>query len=389
MSFAYFFTLYTCTFSLLVEPNLCQTCDSLDTDVLILGGGIAGVAAANRFYEDGINFILVEAQGKLGGRIKNLEISPGIFLTEGASYIQGIDENVNRSMHPLLNLASKCGGIKGVVVHGEADDLIRVYNFTGSDVTEAFCERAVAYLNALRVAQNYSRIRRAAKLEDETFRQGLDRGNWEVKTPLENVIEWEEFDFCFAEPPDISSLYGGIDLDTFRDFNSQKTQPFISTHTDYFVTDNRGYLRLVDCLAKPFEGDRNCVRLNTTVTKINNMENCVCVTTTNGNLCGKYAILTFSIGVIKSMEFQENVLTPAFSAKKLQALEVMTMAHYLKIFLVFDSQFWDTDVFYVGYVSEVRGYYPLFLTLKDIDSRINVITFIVTGDMALKVVNQN
>ena len=276
MSIAYLFTLYTCALLLLVKPNLCQTCDSLDTDVLILGGGIAGVAAANRFYEEGTNFILVEAQGMLGGRIKNLEISPGIFLTEGASYIQGIDENVNRSMHPILDLASKCGGIKGVVVHGEADDLIRVYNFTGSDVTEPFCERAVAYLDALRVAQNYSRIRRAAKLEDETCRQGLDRGNWAVKTPLDNFTEWEEFDFCVAEPPDISSLYGDIEFETYRDFNSQKTQPFVSTRTDYFITDNRGYLHLVDCLAKPFEGDSNRVRLNATVTKINNMENCVC-----------------------------------------------------------------------------------------------------------------
>ena len=391
MSVTCFFIIFAGALVFLVNPNFCQNCNSIDTDVLILGGGMAGVAAANYFHEEQINFILVDAQGKLGGRIKNLEISPGIFLTEGASFIQGIDENVNNhNMHTLLDLAStKFGGIEGVVVHSDADDVMRVYNSSGSDVTEAFCEREGAYLDAVRVAQNYSRMRRAAKLEDETCRQGLDRGNWVVETSLDNFTDWEEFDFCIAATPDMSSLYGDIELDTYRDFNSQKAQPHIDTRTDYFITDNRGYLHLVDCLAKPFEDDRHGIRLNTTVNKINNMENCVCITTTNGNFCGKYAILTFSIGVIKSMEFQESVLTPAFSANKLQALEVMTMAHYLKIYVVFDRRFWDTDVFFVGYIDEVRGYYPLFLTMKDLYPKINVTIFVVTGDMALKVVNQN
>ena len=374
---------------LLVNSIISQSCDNLDTDVLILGGGMAGVTAANYFHVSTTHsFILIEANERLGGRIKQLEIIPGVFIAEGASFIQGIDPS-EFLLHPLMELGNRgeCGGlIRGIQVSNAAG-VIKVYDSMGNDVTAMFNLRRMNYTAALSMAEEISRLRygeREPAKPDKTARYGLDKANWVITSSLDNFTEWDGFDSCIAETPDVSSLYGDIELETYKDFRTDDVTNF-SFHTDYFVTDSRGYVHLVDCLAQRF---RNRVRLNTNVTKIKNMENCVCVTTTTGNLCGKYAILTFSIGVIKSMEFQDNVLTPNFSTQKLEALKVMVMAHYLKIFLVFDRQFWDTNVFFVGYVDENRGYYPLMLTLKDIDPEINVIIFVVTGEMALTVVNQ-
>ena len=38
-------------------------------DVVVIGGGISGVAAASKLAKENIDFVLLEAQDKLGGRI--------------------------------------------------------------------------------------------------------------------------------------------------------------------------------------------------------------------------------------------------------------------------------------------------------------------------------
>lgn len=51
----------------------------MQTEVLIVGGGLSGLALADRLARDGIEFILVEAQDRLGGRILTEEIKGGAF----------------------------------------------------------------------------------------------------------------------------------------------------------------------------------------------------------------------------------------------------------------------------------------------------------------------
>lgn len=51
----------------------------MKTDVLIVGGGLAGLALAQALAEQGTDFLLVEAQERLGGRILTKELSGGKF----------------------------------------------------------------------------------------------------------------------------------------------------------------------------------------------------------------------------------------------------------------------------------------------------------------------
>ena len=55
----------------------CQSCPATpDTDVLILGAGMAGIAAAKTLNDRGVNdFIILEAQDKIGGRMATQEIA--------------------------------------------------------------------------------------------------------------------------------------------------------------------------------------------------------------------------------------------------------------------------------------------------------------------------
>jgi polyamine oxidase len=78
--------------------------------VLILGGGVAGVQAARKLTEEGItDFLIVEARDQLGGRMHSTSFgAPGRQLTVelGANWIQGTQEG-NGPANPILVLARK------------------------------------------------------------------------------------------------------------------------------------------------------------------------------------------------------------------------------------------------------------------------------------------
>lgn len=83
-----------------------------DTTVLILGGGVAGIIAARTLHEKGVdNFLIVEARGELGGRMRSMEFgAPGKRTTIelGANWIQGTQVG-DGPANPILTLARKHG----------------------------------------------------------------------------------------------------------------------------------------------------------------------------------------------------------------------------------------------------------------------------------------
>jgi hypothetical protein len=81
-----------------------------DPQILILGGGIAGVMAAEALHRRGIaNFKIIEARSTLGGRMKSFTFgAPGRqhVLELGADWIHGTQTNDGPS-NPIFDLALK------------------------------------------------------------------------------------------------------------------------------------------------------------------------------------------------------------------------------------------------------------------------------------------
>lgn len=57
------------------------------TQVIIVGGGFSGIAAAKKLYESGVSFQVLEAQERLGGRVFTKTISEGLYLDFGGQWI--------------------------------------------------------------------------------------------------------------------------------------------------------------------------------------------------------------------------------------------------------------------------------------------------------------
>ena len=81
----------------LVAPSiLASACNAdevpKDKTILVIGAGISGLAAAKKLQDKGYTVIVLEAQDKVGGRMRtNRSLGPA--FDEGASWIHGIDGN--------------------------------------------------------------------------------------------------------------------------------------------------------------------------------------------------------------------------------------------------------------------------------------------------------
>ena len=361
---------------------------NLDADVLVLGGGITGVSAARTLQENGINdFLIIEALPQLGGRIRTVELRPGsgIMINPGANWIQGYDP-LQPGLHPLIQIVNttRCGGIEGSL--SDFDSLV-VRNSRGMDISESSSLRYDDYTAVDDAALSISETRRAAGQSDITVREALRQGGWTPVTAEDEWVEWYQFDFCFAEPTDNSSLFEAFPLATFLDFGDPERTG------DFFITDNEGFFKVMRCLAEDFlvENDPR-VHLNTRVTRIEWSDDCVCVTADeNGStrrLCAKYGIVTFSVGVLQDLETAGIVFDPPLPEDKVNAINQFRMTHYLNVVVDFNSRFWESDVQFIGHVNETNGrYFSLFQLLSHLVSA-NALLITLTDTLADRIVRQ-
>src|SRR6266550_415007 len=70
------------------------------SDVIVVGGGVAGLAAAGRLAEAGRRVMLIEARARLGGRVHTV-LDPGCEhpIELGAEFVQGMSADLVQVLH--------------------------------------------------------------------------------------------------------------------------------------------------------------------------------------------------------------------------------------------------------------------------------------------------
>ena len=267
----------------------------------------------------------------------------GVKIELGANWIMGVDldNSENYKTNPLwiLKQATNLS-----TIYSDPASTV-VYNSTGSNVTALLPWAKL--MAAYQKMEKYSDERMQAGASDITVRDGLNFSGWSPRTPLENYVDWNMFDFCEATPPENVSLFGWSDETTFEDFGTG----------NLFVTDQRGYGYLVEYLAQPFlQSTPSRLLTNTTVTSVEYSSQCVCVNVVgterkSNRYCGKYAISTFSIGGLQSDAVH---FTPSLPLWKTAAIFKYILPLYLKVFIEFNETFWDNDVQIIGRAETIR-----------------------------------
>ncbi|KAI9461925.1 amine oxidase [Lactarius psammicola] len=347
-----------------------------DTQVLILGGGVAGIIAARKLAAQGItDFIIVEARDELGGRMRSTKFgAPNHQMTVelGANWIHGTQEG-NGPANPILELARKHNL---TTVKSDEHTSIKTYDANG----------AVDYLNVFKNALdafNRFTIAAAARLPgdlvDLTARAGYALIGQKPKTPHEMASEYFAFDFTYAQTPEQSSFIASA---WGSNFTYNVDQGGFSEE-DLLSIDQRGFKSLIQAEAAEFLKSSQ-VLLQATVATIEYSDSGVSVTLTDGTmLTAQYAICTFSLGVLQNDDVQFHPPLPEW---KVEAIHSLTMATYTKIFLQFPQKFWF-DTQFALYADSERGRYPVWQSL-DLDGFVpgsGVIFATVTGDYSKRI----
>ncbi len=310
---------------------------------VIIGAGIAGLAAAKKLKDNGFTVTVLESQAKAGGRLKT-DRSLGVPFDEGASWIHGPNGN------PITALASQAGASSFLT----NDELVSVYDINGSPYSDGvFSSAEAAYNNALNSVRSGGRLNESFETVFNRLFPG--RGNERLwKYFLSAYLE-------FSTAGDISKL-SSVQFDDDEMFGG----------ADVIITN--GFDKITDFLAQGLD-----IRLNTRVSAINYASDKVRVTAGVTTIEADFAVVTVPLGILK-----RNVIsfTPALPTDKTEAIEKTGMGNVNKFLLVWDNTFWDNNLQYIGITPGTKGMFNYFLNVNKFAASANALMAFAFGGYA-------
>ncbi|MGO9874386.1 MAG: flavin monoamine oxidase family protein [Acidimicrobiia bacterium] len=181
----------------------------LDTDVVVVGAGLAGLSAARSLGAAGSHAVVLEARGRVGGRVLNHDLGNGDVVELGGEWIGPAQLRVNKLVAEL--------GLETFPTYNEGEHILdlhgRVKRYTGEIPplpAAALVDLGQSQLRFDRMAKRVPleapwAAERAERWDEETFATWV-RHN--TRTASARFF-WEVFSEAVfaAEPQDFSLLY--------------------------------------------------------------------------------------------------------------------------------------------------------------------------------------
>ncbi len=303
--------------------------------VIVIGAGIAGIAAAVDLQAAGLDVIVLEARNRIGGRIWT-DRRWGFPLDLGASWIHG-----SAPANPIWRLRNELG-LRTVPTNW--DDLV-VYDEDGKPVsTSQSATDAARYRSAYRKARRWGNRQE----HDRSLQDGID---FAVRARSMSPYDQRALDFHLNF--EVEQDYGGDGESLSNWWYDQDS--WLGGRLDSYMVD--GYGELVDTLADSLD-----LRLSTVVSAISYGNSGVQVKTNRGLEQAAYAVVTVPLGVLKANGIS---FSPALTRAKRAAIGRLGVGTLNKLYLGFRERFWD-DREAIGYQSATRGEWALWMDLEQI-----------------------
>ena len=279
--------------SLIATPALGQI--PSNPEVIVIGAGLAGLAAARTLMASGVPVAVIEARDRIGGRAYTESATFGLPYDHGATFIHSAEEN------PVARLATNLGyelseeGDYWLIDEGR-DASIEDYDELGATLDRI--DRAI--IGAAKAGRDVP----ASTVVDED-------GRW---APLAKTL--------------IGDINAGVPLEELStaDYAAQ-----FGDSEDALVAEGLGTV-----VAE--YGDQVPVQLGTPVDRVAWDGKRVSVTTARGTLDARIAIITVSTGVLGGRAIR---FTPDLPDWKWEAIERVPMGLLNKVALQFDRPFPD------------------------------------------------
>ena len=281
-------------------------------DCLVLGAGIAGLAAADRLRRAGKTVLVLEGSKRIGGRILTDRSTLGTAVELGAQYIHRpessglpIWEDVNRHR---LSTQSVARQDLGVVYHRSWG---APKSFTDAAVSAGLIDIATLFQNM----DGYTG-------PDCTLQAWLGQYSDPVVRDMVSLALGVEM----PGSEKVLSIYG-LQSDRLSEMEQEPVE---------FAIEG-GYDRLIEHMAKPLD-----IRLEQMVEHVQYDAKGVTVRVKGGaEFKARTAVFTFALGMLKSGRIQ---FSPALPAYKTKALRFVHAGHESKVSIRFRRRFWPENV---------------------------------------------
>jgi len=282
--------------------------------VLVVGAGVAGLAAAQDLVRAGAQVIVLEARDRLGGRTATI-VRDGFALDLGASWIHGVDGN------PVSDLVES-GGLSTITTDVESSIGFDAAN-PGGLVDEAALARAGARL-------------------DRAVEAGYDA---EIDQPVRSVVEAAVVGAPADEVRLVRYLAASAIENEYAGSIDELSAWWFDEAGEFGGGDAMiagGYGLVPELLARGLD-----VRLSSAVTAVRSSADGVAVQTAAEMLEADAVIVTVPLGVLQAGAI---VFEPTLPTPTQLAISGLRMGVLNKLFLRFDEVFWDDAVDWIGIV---------------------------------------
>lgn len=290
-----------------------------DTDVLVVGAGMAGIATAWALRQVGIRTILLEARPRIGGRIststkwKDLPVDMGAGWVSHATFNPLVDiardNNIKLAPSDLFNIALFEPRANGTPMPQDEKDLLETLFFA-------------TYAGVKLEAERRRKRGRPDIAVSKVFPKAID----DLKLPKAKKRAIEYFLSMAVTEPYVSNL------DDLSLYNWDDDYTLLSMKL-FVVPD--GYVKIVDVLAKKLD-----IRKEHVVSRITRNGDGVVIKTNRGEFRAPYAVVTLPHGVLRkgSVKF-----SPALPPWKQEAIDRVHTGLSNKFWFRFPTKFWKSD----------------------------------------------